>query len=141
VFKLKVLLDTNVIISALYVGGKPLKILELAESGDIAISLSPFILNEIQQVLTDKLGWERNKVRSVIAHLESLAEIVHPQIKLNVVKGYDADNRILEAALEAEVDFLITGDRRHLQPLKKLKQITILSPAEFLENLASFKKP
>jgi putative PIN family toxin of toxin-antitoxin system len=74
--KLKVLLDTNVIISALYVGGKPLRILELAESGDIEIFLSPFILNEIQQVLMGKLGWENNKVRSVIAHLESLAEIV-----------------------------------------------------------------
>lgn len=69
--KLKVLLDTNVIISALYVGGKPLRILELAESGDIEIFLSPFILNEIQQVLMDKLGWESNKVRSVIKKIET----------------------------------------------------------------------
>ena len=39
--KIKILLDTNVIISALYLGGKPLKILELARSGDVEIYLSP----------------------------------------------------------------------------------------------------
>jgi putative PIN family toxin of toxin-antitoxin system len=133
--KIKILLDTNVIISAFYLVGKPLKILELARSGDVEIYLSPFILNETCQVLQEKLHWEAGKIRKALAYLESLAKIVQPKLKLDVVKGNEPDNRILEAAVESMVDFLVTGDSHHLQPLRNFKGIAILSPADFLDSL------
>jgi len=43
------------------------------------------------------------------------------------------DNRILECALEAKAHFLISGDKKHILPLKKLKGVKILSASHFLE--------
>lgn len=134
VYRLKVLLDTNVIISALYIGGKPLEILEMIRSGAVDLWVSPFILNETRHVLERKLLWETKRIISALSYLESCANIVYPRIRLDVVKGCQADSRILEAAVEAKVDFLITGDSRHIQPLKKYNDIMIVSPAEFLEH-------
>jgi len=137
--KSKVLLDTNVIISALYLGGKPLKILELGKSGELEIWLSPFILEEIQRVLSEKLNWETKRIRTTLVYLESFTKLVQPRISLNVIKGKEADNRILEAAVECKADFLVTGDSRHLQPLQSYKGIKILSPSDFLAQFAGKK--
>ncbi len=84
--KPKILIDTNVIISALHFGGKPLEILDLARAGNIEVWLSPFILEETRHVLLEKLHWETGRVRFVITHLESLAQIVHPTTTINLAK-------------------------------------------------------
>jgi len=52
---------------------------------------------------------------------------------LRVVLDTDADNRILECAVQEKVDYLVTGDAKHLQPLKEYKGIKVLSPADFLK--------
>jgi predicted nucleic acid-binding protein len=50
-----------------------------------------------------------------------------------VIKENDDDNRILECAIEGRVQYLISGDRKHLLPLKEYQGAKILSPAEFLK--------
>ena len=45
------------------------------------------------------------------------------------------DHRILECAVAARVDYIITGDKRHLQALKHFRGIQIVSPREFLDQL------
>ena len=45
------------------------------------------------------------------------------------------DDMVLECALAAEADFIVSGDKRHLLPLKKFRGIPILSPAAFLSRL------
>lgn len=47
-------------------------------------------------------------------------------------KNDPSDNRILECAITAEADYIVTGDKNHLLPLKRYKNIRILSPSEFL---------
>jgi putative PIN family toxin of toxin-antitoxin system len=137
--RLKILLDTNVIISALHFGGNPLEILNLARAGDVELWLSLFILEETRQVLLEKLHWETGKIQSAITYLESLAKIVHPKTNLNLIQKKEADNRILEAAVDAKVEFLVSGDTRHIQPLKKYKGIKMVSPAEFLWQMSNLK--
>ena len=63
------------------------------------------------------------------------SEIVYPEVRLSIVPKDQSDSRILETALEARVDFVITGDN-HLLQLESFRSITILSPAEFLKNYA-----
>ena len=62
-----------------------------------------------------------------------------PYRKVDIVKNDEADNRILECALEAQAHYLVSGDKRHLLPLKKFEGIRIVSPAEFLEFLEKGK--
>jgi putative PIN family toxin of toxin-antitoxin system len=60
---LRVVIDTNVIISALNFGGNPKAILALARRRHIRNTTSPFIINEIERVLTRKFGWQIDVTR------------------------------------------------------------------------------
>jgi predicted nucleic acid-binding protein len=64
-----------------------------------------------------------------------VTKTVHPKNKVSVIKEKDDDNRILECAIEGRVQYLISGDRKHLFPLKEYQKIKILSPGEFLKLL------
>jgi predicted nucleic acid-binding protein len=55
--------------------------------------------------------------------------------KVSVIKEKDEDNRILECVAEGGVQYLISGDRKHLLPLKEYQRTKILSPSEFLKLL------
>ncbi len=58
--------------------------------------------------------------------------VVDPPNSISAVQGSETDNRIIECAVEAKADALITGDKQHLLPLRTFRGIRIVSPAEFL---------
>ena len=60
------------------------------------------------------------------------ARLVHPQETVQLITEDEPDNRILECAIEAKAEVVITGDE-HLRRLKTFRGIPILSPGEFLE--------
>lgn len=130
-----VVLDTNVIVSALHFPQSRLaKILALIQAGEIDLSVSPFILNEVEGVLVNKLGWARERAKEAKEALRLLSTVaVDPEASISIVRGSEADNHILECAVEARADFLVTGDKRHLLPLATFRGVKIVSPAEFLE--------
>ena len=63
------------------------------------------------------------------------AQIVDPTEPLEVVKHHRADNLILACAVEASADYLVTGDRRHLLPIKQFRGTRIVNAASFLSDL------
>jgi len=130
-----VVLDANVIISALHLPQSRLtRILTLVHAGKIDLTISPFILDEVKGVLVKKFGWTGDRAQEAKQLIRSMAVvIVDPKERISVIKGNDADNRILECAVEASADFLITGDKEHLLPLRHFRGIRIVSPAAFLE--------
>ncbi len=129
----RVVLDTNVIVSALHFPQSRLtRILALVQSGEIDLFISSFILDEIGAVLVKKLGWSRDRAQDAKELIRSMAiVVVDPKEFISIVKGNDADNCILECAVEAKADFLITGDKEHLLPLKTFRGVQTVSPAEF----------
>ncbi len=129
---LKVVLDTNVIISALLFGGNPDKILNLANEGVIKLIISPFILDETTNVLMRLFNWVEGEIQAVLTAIQEIAVVVQPQVKLSIIKEKDSDNRILECAVSGKADFIVSGDTKHILPLKEYQGIKILSPAEFL---------
>jgi putative PIN family toxin of toxin-antitoxin system len=132
---MKVVLDTNIIISGLNFPGNERRILDLARTSRFDLYLSPFILQETEGVLMRKFGWDEERALQAVRILRSWATIVDPSPRLSAVQQDDADNRILECAQEAAADLLVTGDRRHLLPLKQLGNTRIVSSAEFLSLL------
>lgn len=130
-----VVLDTNVIVSALHFPRSRLaRILTLIQADRIDLSISEFILAEVEGVLVSKFNWTKDSAREVREVIRSLAaDVLDPKESISVVKGSDADNRILECAVEAKADFLITGDKEHLLPLETFQGVRIVSPAEFLD--------
>ncbi len=131
----RVALDTNVLFSALSRGkdSPPFRILELARRGKIEAVISPFILHELETVLATKAGWDERRLASLRRQLPRFLRLVRPHTRVSTLAKPDADNRILECAFDADADFLVTGDRQHLQPLRSFRGVEILSPREYVE--------
>jgi hypothetical protein len=127
---LRVVIDTNVIVSALNFGGNPKAVLELARKNRIHHITSPFIIREIEKVLTQKFGWQTGVTREVLNDFQNFSHVVDPPETI-VVIDYPPDNRILECAVAGEADYIVSGDR-HLTDLKTYGKIKIITPTEFL---------
>jgi putative PIN family toxin of toxin-antitoxin system len=132
---MRVVIDTNVIISGLNFPGKEREVLDLARLGRFEFYLSPFILVEVSSVLCQKFGWSENLADAAVRMLANWAVIVEPEMTVSRIKRNDADNRILECAVKANGDFLVTGDRRDLLPLKQFQNTRIVSSSQFLSIL------
>ncbi len=129
---MRVVLDTNVVVSGLNFPGNERLVLELSLRGRFAMYFSAFILEEIQGVLGRKFGWGQDRVSEARRTLERAATVIEPRRLPNVIESNEADNRILECALEASADYLVTGDRRHLLPLREHRGVKILNGPRFL---------
>ena len=129
----KVVIDTNVLVSATPFGGNPEQILDSAEEGKIKILISEEILEEFKGVLQRKFGFSLDIVEITVSAIKEISTLVTPTQRLNVIKKKEDDNRILECAVEGKVQYIVSGDKRHLLPLKEYQGIKILSPAQFLK--------
>ena len=133
--KIRVVLDTNVYISAIIIGGVCEKLFEEIQKRDFKIFISPFLIQEIIKVLKKKFKWDDEMIQLVICFLLEKAILIYPQKKVFIIKEKEDDNRILELALEAKAHFLISGDKKHILPLKKINHTQIISPKNFLKIL------
>ena len=132
----KAVFDTNVYISALGFGGIPEQLLELATGPGRQFQLytSHDILKEIMKVLgSDKFKFTKEEIADAISVIDDAADVVSPGIRLNIIK-HKTDNRILECAVKARVDYIVSGDK-HLLGLKEYKGIRSITPAQFLKIL------
>ncbi len=133
--KLKVVIDTNVFVSGLTFKGKPREVLDLIWRGDIEACISSFILKELEETLKKDFSWDRDQIKHAMEKIKAKTILIQPKNKVSVIKGKEDDNRILECAIEGRVQYLISGDRKHLLPLKEYEGTKILSPSEFLRLL------
>jgi putative PIN family toxin of toxin-antitoxin system len=130
-----VVLDTNVLVSALIFGGSPREILEMIVAGVVDCSLSSAVLDELRDVLQrPKFGFSLRQAMSVVDELCGVCQVVKPRKKVGVVKADPDGNRVIECALEAKADFIVTGDT-HLLELGSHAGTRVLNPADFLRML------
>lgn len=134
---MRVVLDTNVLVSALLFGGKPAKIVELAKDGSIELFVSPFILSEFEDKLKSKFGYTARGAAEARTDIEVIARSVAPRVGIRAIERKDSDNRILECAVEAGAQALVTGNMRDIRPLGNFQGIEILTPSEFLAKHSS----
>ena len=139
--KPKVVIDTNVLVSGLTFKGQPREVLDLAWKGEIEATISPFILKELTGTLKKDFGWSNEQIKNTIQRIKAKTISIRPKIKVSVVKEKDDDNRILECAIEGNARYLISGDKKHLLPLKEYQGIKILSPAQFLMLFTYVERP
>ena len=135
--KIRIVADTNVLISASFWFGDPDKIINLVNEGEIVLVISSQIIDEYSKVLEypdiiEKV--KRKKLEAILtpSKIASIAWVVHPHQKLNIIKADPDDNIVLEAALEGFADYIVTQDK-HLLSLGKFENIPILPPLDFLE--------
>lgn len=135
---MRLVLDTNVIISALLWGGKPKLLLERVFDGKDELFISREILDEIFGILSrDKFQLEKRIVNLFLHEIEEMSELIFPSRKvIDIVRDVD-DHIILECALEADADVIVTGDN-DLLVLEKFGTTDIMQVADFLERYGKF---
>ena len=131
---MKVVFDTNIFISAFAIpGGKAEEAYIYALRGKFALYSSVAILTETAQKLREKFGWPNDRITRLLKMMAKISMVLktHPHIH---ILSDGPDNRILECALAAKADYIVTGDK-HLLSLKEFQDIKIIRLSEFLENL------
>lgn len=126
----KVVLDTNILVSALVFGGKPKQILDLTLSQRIKAFISTPILSEFVDVLLRKFYYSESQVYTLERKIKEGFCVVYPKLTVSILED-EPDNRVLEAALTAQADFIVTGDKELLN-LQSFRSTKILSAADFL---------
>jgi putative PIN family toxin of toxin-antitoxin system len=131
----RVVADTNILVSALLFGGPPEQVFLAGLRGEIQLLISPSLLKEFEKVLKEKFKLSIHLVREITEGVREVAEIVEMSSHIRPISYPDEDNRVLECAVDGKADFIVTGDTRHILPLKEYGGIKILSPSEFLKHL------
>lgn len=132
----KVVLDTNVYLSALLRGGKPEIILRLSHNPFKRFELhtSLAILQELDRVLREKFLWSPMDADKETRRIADWADVVKTNKSISAIPSDESDNRILECAVKVRADFIVSGDS-HLLDLKEYEGTLILTPAHFLRIL------
>ena len=128
----RVTLDSNIYVSALQFGGKPKAVLDAGFEGEIDIAVSHPIIDETIRVLREKFGWSDAELRSAEIAVSASTRRVSPTEILDVVKADRTDDRILECAVAAGSQVIVTGDK-HLLVLGSFRGVEVMTVSEFLQ--------
>jgi hypothetical protein len=133
---INIVIDTNVVISALLFGGTPGKLTELWKKGLIRPLLSAEIMTEYLRVLAyPKFKLSEEEINYII-HQEILPffKVVKSIPGPSIIKKDPDDDKFIQCAEAGNAKTIISGDQ-HLLALKSYHGITILTPTQFLEEI------
>jgi len=131
---MRIFADTNVLVSAFTARGLCADLLEVILA-DHQLMTGEIVLEELNRVLQIKLKIPENKVANVVEFLRKYHVEPVPD-KPSEVKVRDEDDRwVLESAIRAKADILVTGDKDLLDISEKVSQLKIISPREIWEML------
>lgn len=131
---MRVVFDTNIYVSAFAIpGGLAEDAYLYALHGRFELLTSVAILTETVTVLQREFDWTEEKARELVQTISRVASVVKTTARLRVAQD-DPDNRILECAIHAGADFIVTGDR-HLLSLTRYEGVQILRLDDFLNLL------
>ena len=129
----KVVLDTNIFISALGWNGKPRVVVQKGIAKEFILILPQKQIEELQKVIAyPKFQFTEYQKTRFLNLLIRIAVIVETQGKINIIKDDVYDNVLLEAAIGNKVSFLVSGDEDLLR-LKQIEKTKIVTATEFLE--------
>lgn len=133
---IRVVLDTNTLISALLFSGTASRLVPLWQSRRITVLVSKEILQEYLRVLAyPKFQLGDQEIRALVEEeLLPFAETIRVRRRLAVVRRDPEDDKFLECAVAGRAEYLVTGDR-DLRELGSYRGITILTVGEFLERM------
>ena len=103
----------------------------------VTLNTSKEIIKEIRHSLeyphiTKKYHFKKEDVESLIDLIEHEAVVASDSIRLNLIKEDPSDNKILACAIEAQANYIVSGDK-HLLKLQQYKNILIVTTQKFLE--------
>lgn len=135
--KIKAVLDTNILVSMLFRKTLAREFSNLVEERKVELYSSEAILEGLARVITypkverifEDAGISK---KSALEALSAMLKIVRPRMKINVIKEDLNDNKILECAIKAKAQYIVSGDK-HLLNLGKFKGVKIVTARAFID--------
>ena len=125
----RIVVDTNVFVSALNFAGWPLRALRQAEES-FEICTSADLIAELERVLLTKFNWQQKEMDRFLEPLLATTCLVKPTVVITACRDPD-DNRVLECAIAAGAQLIVSGDK-DLLSLDVFRGIRIVTPRQFL---------
>ncbi len=132
---MKIVLDTNVLVSAiLSPNGPPAAVLRTLLTERVSLCFDERIVTEYRDVLTrTKFSFDRELVEELIGFLEAAGSpTLAPPLAVTLPDPWD--QMFIEVAVASQADFLVTGNLKHF-PEEAREGVRVASPREFLEAL------
>ncbi|MBR9699375.1 putative toxin-antitoxin system toxin component, PIN family [Candidatus Woesearchaeota archaeon] len=127
----RIVVDTNVIISALFWSGDPYRIILKGIAQEFLIFISPAILREFETVLKRDFHVSEQEVEDILSAYTLFLHLIEPSRRIRVVKDDPNDDKIIECALACDARYIVSQDK-HLLNLKEFNGIKIVRPEELL---------
>ncbi|MGH2406235.1 MAG: putative toxin-antitoxin system toxin component, PIN family [bacterium] len=131
---MRVVPDTNVLVSAIVFGGPPEEILLHARQQRLRLIISSATLDELRRTLRQKFDYSDAATFRAELLLREISDVVDPLETIAAVKEDPTDNRVLEAAIEGKADAIVSGDA-HLLRLRSFRGVPIWTVRGLLEAL------
>ena len=135
---MRVVIDTNTVISGFLWGSYPRQIIDLVRTQEITVYTSSFLIEELSEVLSRPKFYQRIQTvieetpESLVNNYRNLVKIVEIyQVEKIVINDPD-DDQVLACAISANADYIISGDQ-DLLTLKLYQNIPIVTPREFMK--------
>ena len=137
---MKVVLDTNVLISAFIYGGAPLRLVELGEAGVVEIVTSEGALSELEAVVSrekfaSRLAIMELRASTILSRYRAAASVVEPG-RPEAMCADPADDLFIAIAVAAGADAIVSGDN-HLRSCSKRCPVPVMTVAECLYSLST----
>jgi len=134
----RIVLDTNVVISALLWRGTPYQLLDAVRRSNAQLYSSTSLLEELADVLTRSTTTKRlvligKSAAEVLADYVEAVELAEPTAVPRVILNDPDDDQVIAAVLAAKADLIVSGDRKHLLSLGSHAGIAIVDAAQALQ--------
>lgn len=134
---MRVVLDTNVVVSGFLWGGVPRQLLQAAREKKLQLYTSTPLLLELTDILgrakfARKLAAAQLSVDQLVERYALLTTVVHPAVIAPTILDDPDDDQVLACALAAKAELIVSGDR-HLLDLKEYRGIRIVKVVEAMK--------
>ena len=134
---LKAVFDTNILVSAWFWEGNESKLMESVEEGLIHGYSSKQLIEELCRTLRyPKFDLSQDEVESIRSYYLLLFKVVTHKQAIDIILEDPSDNMVLECALEAKADYIVSGDH-HLLNQGEFRDIKIVTSAALLKTLST----
>jgi len=131
---MNIVLDTNALLSAtLWTDSEAQKLLFHLIHINAHLYVSMPIVVEYQKVLQRDFKFTEQETIEATTKILKIFQMVTPKEKVDIIKDDETDNKIIECAIAANAQYIITYDK-HLLELKRFRNIEIILPKEFPKN-------
>lgn len=133
---MRIVIDTNVLISGVFFGGFPRKILSAVVGHKITACATAEIINEYEEIVQEMISRKQGHInRSILSPLIRTMEIIEPITQVEICRDPD-DNKFLSCAKDSHALYIVSGDK-DLLVIEQFENIQIMTAKDFCEKYFS----